>query len=73
MASLSVLLCPRAGEAHSALGDSKLAEQFYLKSLSAKPCHLPAVIGYSNLLERQVLKSLDWVCAAVLALHAGYL
>ena len=55
MAYLSVLLCPRAGEAHSALGEYKLAEQFYLKSLSAKPFHLPAVIGYSNLLEREVL------------------
>lgn len=62
MASLSVLLCQCAGEAHFALGNFTLAEQFYLKSLSAKPGHPPAVIGYSNLLEREVLYvTLDWV------------
>ena len=64
LVSLSLLLCACAGEVHSALGDYKQAEQFYLMSLSAKPSHLPAVIGYSNLLEREVMQGVDaWKCA----------
>ena len=44
-----------AGESYSALGDPRQAEQLYLMSLSAKPNHLPAVIGYSQLLEKEVM------------------